>query len=176
MELLSITLHPLLGSSWSLSPCPSVKEMNVWMNDTHSSRCHSTTTGQSHKFSTSVSYTPGSPLSPFSPFSPCAASLPSLPSLPGWPGVPWAPGVPGIPGWPVHRVAGILLSSSWLERWTWRRSKECSRGSRRGEVIAVTQLKHRTRRNKVSLSWRRNTQSKQAARRVMTVIKLKMLE
>lgn len=88
-----------------------------------------------------VHKSPGSPLSPFSPFSPGAASLPSLPSLPGWPGEPWAPGVPGIPGWPVHRLAGILLSSSWLERWTWKTRRECSRGSRRGEIIAVTQLK-----------------------------------
>lgn len=82
---------------------------------------------------------PGSPLSPICPFSPGAASLPSLPSLPGWPGLPWAPGEPGIPGWPVHRLGGILLSSNWLERWTWRTRRECSRGNSRGEVIAVPQ-------------------------------------
>lgn len=88
---------------------------------------------------------PGSPLSPFCPVSPGAASLPSLPSLPGWPGLPWAPGEPGIPGWPVHRLGGILLSSNWLDRWTWRTRRECSRGNSRGEVIAVPQLREKRR-------------------------------
>lgn len=89
-----------------------------------------------------------SPRSPFCPFSPGAASLPSLPSLPGWPGLPWAPGEPGIPGWPVHRLGGILLSSNWLERWTWRTRRECSRGNSRGEVIAVLQAEGETRSRK----------------------------